>query len=102
LPSISSSYLEAFSATRCGICGPASLAQHRLRRCETRKRHAVRRAAHVVQTELVAELDGLRLAAVLAANAELDVGLRRAPALDADPHHVSDPDEGAGLERVLV
>src|SRR4029079_9296660 len=67
-----------------------------------RQRHAVRRAAHVVETEPVAELDGLRLATVLTADAELDVGLRRTPTLDADPHQVSDAALVEGLEGILL
>src|SRR5947207_1164116 len=52
----------------------------------------------------LADLDvhRIRLATVLAADAELDVGLRRAPALDADPHQVADAVQVEGLERVLL
>src|SRR5687767_13696112 len=49
----------------------ARVRQRRLRRGEPRERDAVRRAADVVEPEPVAERDGVRLAAVLAADAEL-------------------------------
>src|SRR5438067_729623 len=64
--------------------------QHRLRRCEPGDGHAVRRAADVVEAEPVAELDRLRVAAVLAADAELDRRLHLAPALDGDAHQLTD------------
>ena len=57
--------------------------QRRLRRREPRDRHAVRRAAHVVEADLVEEVDRRRVAAVLAADAELEVGPRLAALLDA-------------------
>ena len=74
--------------------------QHGLRRGEARERDAVRGAAHVVEADLVAELDRARLAAVLAADAELDVRLRLAAALDADAHEVADAFLVEHLERV--
>jgi hypothetical protein len=46
--------------------------------------HAVGRAGHVVQAELVAELHRVRIAAVLAADAELDVGTGAAALGDGD------------------
>jgi len=54
----------------------------RLRRGQARDRHAEGRAADVVHAGEVAELDRVRLAAVLAADADLEVGLGRAPLLD--------------------
>ena len=42
-------------------------------------RDAERRARHVVETDLVAERDRIGIAAVLAADAELEIGTRRAP-----------------------
>src|SRR4051812_6685231 len=74
--------------------------QHGLRRRETRERDAVRGAAHVVEADLVTELDRARLAAVLAADAELDVRLRLAATLDADAHEVADSVPVEHLERV--
>src|SRR5215213_1972377 len=52
----------------------ATLAQRRLGGREAGERHAERRAADVVEAELVAELDRARLAAVLAADPELQAG----------------------------
>src|SRR4029077_16219373 len=66
------------------------LLQRRLGRREARERHAVRRAADVVEPQAVAEGDRVRLAAVLAADAELQVLLGAAAALDRDPHQVAD------------
>ena len=73
-----------------------------LRGGEPRERHAERRARHVVEPELVAERDGLRLAAVLAADAELQVVLDAAAALDRDAHQVADARAVERLERVLL
>src|SRR5665647_1277781 len=63
------------------VLGPATFLQYGLRRREPRERDAVRRAAHVVEPEPVAELDRARLSSVLAADAELDVRLGAAAAL---------------------
>ena len=52
---------------------PPSPGQRRLRGGEAGDRHAVGRAGDVVEAELVAELDRVRIAAVFAADAELDV-----------------------------
>ena len=80
--------------------GDARLGERRLRRGEPRERHAVRRAGDVVEPEPVAERDRARLAAVLAADPELDARLRASPALDRDPHEVADPVLVEHLERV--
>ena len=48
----------------------------------------------------MAERDRARLAAVLAADPELDLGLRGPPALDRDPHQVADAVLVEHLERV--
>jgi hypothetical protein len=47
-------------------------------------------------------MNGGRVAAVLAADAELDPGLRRAAPLDADPHQVADAVLVDRLERVAL
>src|SRR5256885_1213299 len=47
--------------------------QRRLRRGEARDRHAERAARHVIQPDPVAELHAVRVAAVLAADADLQV-----------------------------
>ena len=51
---------------------------------------------------MVAELDRARLAAVLAADAELDLRVRLPPPLDADPHQVADAFGVEHLERVSL
>ena len=49
---------------------------------------AVGRAAHVVQADAVAELHGIRFAAVFAADAGLDAGPRLVALLDRDLHGI--------------
>src|SRR5215510_5470591 len=61
--------------------------------------NAERRAGDVVERELMAEGDRGRVAAVLAADADLELGARLAAALDADAHQFAhalavDGDEG--------
>src|SRR5262249_59017394 len=75
--------------------------QRRLRRRQAGDRHAERRATHVIQPNLVTELHAVRLAAVLAADADLQVAAAAAPLLDADPHQPADAVEVDHLERVL-
>src|SRR5208282_4795244 len=65
-------------------------AQGRLRGGEPRDRHAERRARHVVEIDLVAEGDRSGIAAVLAADADLQLGTDFPPALDADAHQFAD------------
>src|SRR5579884_3452668 len=77
-----------------------SLPQRRLRRRQAGDRHAERRAAHVVQPDPVAELHRVRLAAVLAADADLQVRTRRPTLLHADLHQPADALEVDHLERV--
>ena len=59
-------------------------AQGGLRRRQPRDRHAERRAGDVVEAGAVAEVDRGRVAAVLAADADLEVRAASAAALDAD------------------
>ena len=66
------------------------------------ERDAIRAAGDVVEPEPVAEGDGLRLAAVLAADAQLDPGPLPAAALDGDLHQVADPLLVDRLERVAL
>src|SRR5206468_9718786 len=80
----------------------AALRERRLRGSESGQRYAVGRARHIVEPELMAEGDRLRLAAVLAADAHLQVGLRRPPALDADPHQVADTTDVERLEGIAL
>src|SRR5438105_57634 len=70
-------------------------------------RHAVGGAADVIQAQGLAEGDGGRVAAVLAADAELGVGALGAAALGGDADQVADAllveaDEGVLLEDALV
>ena len=58
------------------------------------------RAGDVVEADLVAELDRARVAAVLAADAELEVGPRGAPLLDGDLHQRAHAVAVDGDERV--
>src|SRR3546814_12434343 len=53
--------------------------QCRLRCRQTRDGHPVGRGADIIETGLFAEMDDRRIAAMLAADAELDVGARFAP-----------------------
>src|SRR5207244_2657569 len=60
-----------------------------LRRRQPRDRDAVRRRAHVVEPHLVKEVDRRRVAAVLAADADLEIAPRPTPALDADANEIA-------------
>src|SRR5204863_1073285 len=80
----------------------AGLGERSLRRCQPRERDAERRAADVVEPKLVAERDRLRLAAVLAADAELQLRLGRAAALDPDTHQIAHSALVERLERVAL
>src|SRR6266550_5575094 len=71
-------------------------------RGKSRQGNSIRRATDVVQPQLVAERDACGLTAVLAADAELDLFLRRAAALDRDSHQVSDSALVERLERVAL
>src|ERR1043166_4798652 len=75
--------------------------QRGLRRGEAGDGHAERRAGDVVEADEVAEGYRARLAAVLAADADLEAGLRRAPALRADLHQLADAVAVQDLERVV-
>src|SRR5438874_2016703 len=61
-----------------------SLADRRLCRGEARDGDAERAAAHVVEADAVEEVDAHRIAAVLSADAELDLVARLAPTLLRD------------------
>src|SRR3954469_18931705 len=97
--------------TRAGVYGPLAagghgldpgLLQRRLSRRPPRQRHAIGRAADVVEPEAVAERDRVGLAAVLAADAQLQVVLDAAAALDRDAHQVADTILVERLERVAL
>src|SRR5919109_2748688 len=89
---------EGLAADRDG--GDALLGKRSLGGGEAREGDAVGRAAHVVEAQLVAESDGARVSAVLAADANLDVRLDRARALHPDLHELSHPTLIEGLERI--
>src|SRR5882672_11648145 len=82
------------------------LAERGLRRSQPRDRHAVGRARHIIQPDLVAERHRSRIAAMLAANADLEAGAGLASAHDADLHEFADAvtidrDERIDLEDTL-
>src|SRR4051812_16329863 len=66
------------------------LAERGLRCGEAGDRHAVGRAGDVVEPDLVTEADRSGIAAMLAADADLERGARLAAALDADPDQFAD------------
>src|SRR5258708_19831899 len=82
------------------------LAERGLRGGQPRDRHAVGRARDVVEANLVAERDGSGIAAMLAADPDLDIGAGLAAAHDADLHQLADavpvdPDERTDLQNPL-
>src|SRR6516225_10543859 len=66
------------------------LADSGLRGGEPRDRNAIRRAGDVVEADLVAERDGRGIAAMLAADADLQAVPRLAPALNPDLDELAD------------
>src|SRR5436305_3382442 len=82
-------------------CGLAVL-ERRLSRCHARDRDAVRRAAHVVEPGHVEEVDRVRVAAVLAAEAELKRGLGLAAGPRRQSHEPPDARLVDRLERAAV
>src|ERR1700730_11928444 len=66
------------------------LAKRGLRRGQPRDRDAIRRAGNVIEPNLMTERDGSGIAAVFAANADLDVRTGLAAAHHADFHELSD------------
>src|SRR3546814_3460849 len=81
--------------------------QCRLRCRQTRDGHPVGRGADIIETGLFAEMDARRIAAMLAADAELDVGARFAPAFGREVDQLPDAfdvkaDERVGQEDALV
>src|SRR3954454_15206291 len=81
------------------------LAERRLRRGQARDRHPKRRAGDVVEADPIAKGDGGWVAAMLAADSELDVGPGAAAAVDPDLDQFADAllvdrDERIGGEDV--
>src|SRR5262245_26678238 len=73
------------------------LLQRRLRCCQPCHRNAVRAARDVIEAAGLEEIDALRIAAVLATNAELDPRARLAPQLAGDADQLADT---AGVQAV--
>src|SRR5207244_4659735 len=71
-----------------------------LRRRQSRHRDAERAARHVVQPQLVAQVDRVRVSPMLAADAHLEPAPRLAPFLDRDLHQPAYPGHVNRLERV--
>src|SRR5688500_6147813 len=69
---------------------------------QPRDRYAIRRHGHVIQPDLLEEVNRRGIAAMLAADAELDVGTRGTPLLDGDADERADADGVDGAERILV
>src|SRR5690606_39898085 len=69
----------------------AARPQRRMCRGESRDRDPKRRARHVVEPGLVAELNGARITAVLTADADLQVATSPAPLPGSPPHALPDP-----------
>src|SRR5580704_1222132 len=78
------------------------LAQLGLRGGEAGDRHAVRRARDVIEARLAAEADRGRVAAMLAANSELQFGPGLPAALDGDLDQLADTFRVDRHERVLL
>ena len=75
--------------------------------CEACDRHTKGRAGDVVKADLVAELDGGRIAAVLTADAAVEFGTGASAELDRHLHQLADADgveagEGIGLVDLVL
>src|SRR5467141_2380523 len=64
---------------------------------QTRNGHAERRSTDVVHADLMAKLHAVRIAAMFAADADLEFGARLAPLFDAPAHQHADT---LGIERL--
>ena len=73
-----------------------------LRGSEAGDGHAERAAGDIVQADLVAELDGHGVAAVLAADAEVDVGVGLAAKLCRHGNELADADLVEAGERITL
>src|SRR6266536_2825730 len=74
----------------------------RLRRSEARDRHPRRRARNVIQARPVAETDRLRMPAVLAADADDEIGTSGPAPVDGELHQPADALDVERLERVVA
>src|SRR5881628_200594 len=73
---------------------------HRLRRCQSRDRHTVRRTAHIVESHLITKLDRWGIAAVLAADSDFELRTGGPALLHAGPHKRPNTFTIQFLERV--
>src|ERR1700757_3286643 len=71
-----------------------------LRRSQPRDWHAERRSADIIHADLMAELNAFRVAAVLAADADLQIWTRFAALFDAHANHHSNTLNVEGLEGI--
>src|SRR5215813_9026976 len=67
---------------------------------QSRNRHAKWRCAHVIHSNLVTEFDAIRIAAVLAANANLQLAAGVAASFNAPSHQHAHTLRIEGLERI--
>src|SRR5436190_9687552 len=77
-------------------------AEDGLGRSQPCDRHPEGRAAYVIETDRVEELDRLGIAAVLAANAEFQIGLHGPALARGQPHQDAHPALIERLERVAL
>src|SRR5207245_4216965 len=83
-----SSYTSSKLNTVVPTAADLALLDSRLRRRQPRTRDQIGRARDVGHLHAVTELDRRRLAAVLAADPDLQIGPATAPPLDADLDHL--------------
>src|SRR5437764_9879438 len=74
----------------------------RLRRRDPGDRHPERRAAHVVESRQLEELDRFRIAPVLAADPQLEIGLRLASGPRGQPDEPPHAEPVARVDRAAV
>jgi hypothetical protein len=82
--------LETSAAGAPSRSGGRLASQRRLGRRQPRDRDAERRARDIVEPDALAECDAGGIAAMLAADAELDVRPRRPAALGGERHQLAD------------
>src|SRR5262245_46244847 len=81
---------------------PALLHKRRLRGGEPHDRHAERRGDDVVEADLLEEANRVRISAMFAADTDLQVLARGAPALHANVHELADAADIDRRERILL